>query len=294
MQEQAARRLVPLKGRLRQRIADFFRRGNRFFVEVSWPVDGHGKPKTGTGRFRYPIGYPADSHQARTGHGTYFNAPIASHNKRHGPARNEATNSELRAACEALLLDVLARHTIPRWGSNGLNPLVPSPGADNQDEAVRPLFAALASQGAMPTLTWAAATALFDARSRKAKVATWRAGVPRGAPETRRYRFIIPAPTWASETFDRALSVVSPRSELQLDPRTHTVIAKLLTDRQTSGFCELFVTFDQQDAFGRLTDGGNDYFDALSVPEAELAQPFVARAYLDLIQAGSQQRILRR
>ena len=146
----------------------------------------------------------------------------------------------------------------------------------------------------MPTLTWAAATALFDARSRKAKVATWRAGVPRGAPETRRYRFIIPAPTWASETFDRALSVVSPRSELQLDPRTHTVIAKLLTDRQTSGFCELFVTFDQQDAFGRLTDGGNDYFDALSVPEAELAQPFVARAYLDLIQAGSQQRILRR
>jgi hypothetical protein len=99
LQEQAARRLVLLKGRLRQRTADFFRRGNWFFVEVSWPVDGHGKPKTGTGRFRYPIGYPTDSHETRTGHGAYFNAPIASDNKRHGPARNEATNSELRAVC---------------------------------------------------------------------------------------------------------------------------------------------------------------------------------------------------
>ena len=140
LQEQAARRLVPLKGRLRQRVADFFRRGNRFFVEVSWPVDGNGKPRTGTGRFRYPIGYPADSHQARTGHGTYFNAPIASDNKRHGPARNEATNGELRAACEVLLIDVIACYAVPRWGPDGLNPLVPSPGADNQDEAVRPLL----------------------------------------------------------------------------------------------------------------------------------------------------------
>jgi hypothetical protein len=286
LQEQAARRLVPLKGRLRQRIADFFRRGNRFYVEVSWPVDGHGKPKTGTGRYRYPIGYPADSHEARTGHGAYFNAPIASDNKRHGPARNEATNSELRAACEALLIDVLARHVIPRWGSDGLNPLVPSPGADNQDQAVRPLLAALASQGAMPTLTWAAATALFDASSRKINVAARRAGLRRRAEETRRYRFIIPAPTWGSETFDRALSIVCPRSELQLDPRTHSAITELLTDQEMSGFGKVFVTFDENDAFSRLTAGGNGYFDALSAREAELADPFVARAYLDLIDAA--------
>lgn len=35
IQEQAARRLTPLKRSLRKRVADFFRRGNRFFVEVS-------------------------------------------------------------------------------------------------------------------------------------------------------------------------------------------------------------------------------------------------------------------
>ncbi|MGH6778731.1 MAG: HNH endonuclease [Bradyrhizobium sp.] len=286
LQEQAARRPVPIKGRLRERIADFFRRGGRFFVEVSWSVDGRGKPKTGTGRFRYPIGYPVDSHQARTGHGAHFNAPFASDNKRHGPARNEATNADLRVACEALLIDLLARHSVPRWGPDGLNPLVPSPGADNQDEAVRPLLAALASQGAMPTLAWTAAMALLEPRTRKSNAAARRIVVRPSAAEARRYRFIIPAPTWASDTFDSALSIISPRSELQLDPRTHTSIVELLTDRKTSGFGQTFVTFDEQDAFSRITDGGNDYFGAPSAPEAELALPVIARAYLDLIHSA--------
>lgn len=35
LQEQAARRLMPLQGRLRQRVADFFRHRGHFFVEVS-------------------------------------------------------------------------------------------------------------------------------------------------------------------------------------------------------------------------------------------------------------------
>jgi hypothetical protein len=61
--EQAARRLVPFNGRM-ERISDFFRRGNRVFVEVSWPVEKRGRPKTGIGRFRYPLGYPANSHEA--------------------------------------------------------------------------------------------------------------------------------------------------------------------------------------------------------------------------------------
>ena len=74
--EQAIRRLIPLKGQLRKRVADFFRRGRYFYVEVSWPIDGHGRPRTGTGRFRYPIGYPQDSHEARTGHGAHFNAQL--------------------------------------------------------------------------------------------------------------------------------------------------------------------------------------------------------------------------
>lgn len=290
LQEMAARRLIPLKGRLRQRIADFYRHKNRFFVEVSWPVDGHGKPQAGIGRFRYPIGYPADSHEARTGHSTYFNAPIASDNKRHSPARNEGTNGDLRRACEDLLIDVLARHTVPRWGADGLNPLIPSPGADNQDQAVRPLLAALAAQGAMPVLNWTAAVKRWDSKSHRRKSTTRRTKIPPAAARARRrYRFIVPAPTWERGAVDPALSIVSPWSELQLDPRTPGEIVELVADGSTDGFGEVFVTFDEDDAFSRLAEG-NDYFGSLSEPETDLAHLFIARAYLNVIHSALEQR----
>jgi hypothetical protein len=60
----------------------------------------------------------------------------------------------------------------------------------------------------------------------------------------------------------------------------------LLADQKTTGFGEVFVTFDEQDAFSRLTGDGNVYFDALATPDIDLAHPFIARAYLDLIHAA--------
>ena len=103
--EQAARRLVPLKGRLRQRIPDFFRRGRNFYVEVSWSIERSGKPQPKTGRYRYPIGFPQDSHEARTGHSAHFNAPIVCDNKRHGrPETRRRTRSygQLARRCSSI------------------------------------------------------------------------------------------------------------------------------------------------------------------------------------------------
>lgn len=282
LQEEAARRLLPLKGRLKERAADFFRRENRFFVEVSWPVDGRGKPRTGVGRFRYPIGYPANSHDARTGHSAFFNAPIASDTERHGPARNDATNKDLRAACEALLIDVLARHATPRWGADGLNPLVPDPESNNRDEAVRPLLATLARQNAIPTLDGRAALKLLLKGKRQAAHEPRRAG-HRTAAEPRRYWFVVPAATWERTTVHPSLSTVCPRSERQLDPRIDTAIIHLLTDGHTAGFYEHFVTFDENDALSRATREGNKYFGACPDPEREFTNPPIALAYLDVI-----------
>lgn len=285
LQEQAARRLVPLRGRLRQRVADFFRRGRYFFVEVSWPTDRRGRPRIGTGKFRYPIGYPQGSHEARTGHSAYFNAPIASDNKRHGPARNEATHAELRDACESLLTDVLARHLVPRWGAEGLNPLVPSSGADNHDQAIRPVLSALVNQGAMPVLNWRAASALVvKGRKGGAKATVRRIASRRDRKDEVRYRFVIPVATWAPDRIHSGLSLLCPRSEFQIDPRTHSDIVKLLTDGETSGFIDDFVTFDENDVFNRVTSGGNKYFGAVADPGIDFSEPFVARAYLDLIK----------
>ena len=289
LQEEAARRLLPLKGRLRKRAADFFRRGNRFFVEVSWPVDRRGKPRTGTGRFRYPIGYPEGSHEARTGHGAFFNAPIVSDTERHGPARNDATNRELHGACEALLVDVLAHHVIPRWGLNGLNPLVPSPESSNEDGAVRPLLAELATRDAMPTLKWRDAAGLvLKSKRRKAGASARLEAVRRRSGEPRKYRFVVPVTTWEPKVIHDSLSVICPRSERQLDPRVHQDIVRLLADHNTDGFCEEFITFDENDALSRAKGKDNQLFTACNDPEWEFAQTLIASFYLDVIETSIQ------
>ncbi len=282
--EQAARRLVPLKGRLRQRIPDFFRRGRHFYVEVSWSMDRFGKPKIGTGRYRYPIGFPQDSHEARTGHSAHFNAPIVCDNKRHRPARNEATNKELRAACEALLTDALARFAVPRWGAAGLNPLVPTPDTDSADEAIQSLLAALVSQGAMPVLKWReAAESLLKRKTQTLKAAIRRIAVRDGSARKRRYKLVIPMARWSLNTIHPSLAVLCPRSELQLDPRTHPEIVRLLRKEGTPGWCEDFITFDEDDAFTRMSSDGNKWFSGVSEPEREFAESLIARSCLDLI-----------
>ena len=284
--EQAARRLVPPQSRLSERAADFFRRGRNFFVEVSWPIDRRGKPTIGTGRFRYPIGYPRDSVEARTGHSAYFNAPITSDNARRGPAKNEATNIKLRRACESLLTDTIACYSVPQWGPQGLNPLVADTGAKDAYKTIRPLLASLVKQGAIPVLSWRKATdLLFKGKRRKIVTAARRIG-PRSASSKRaqRYRFVVPVLTWAEHAIHPSLSLLAPRSEKQLDPRVHPDILRLLTDGETDGFLHDFVTFDENAAFHRITGAGNDYFGAISDRQRVLAEPSVAHAHLDLIE----------
>ena len=284
VQEEAARRLLPLNGQLKQRIADFYRSRNRFFVEVSWPVDGRGKPRVGTGRFRYPIGYP-EGLRARTGHGASFNGPFVSDTERHGLARNNETNKKLHEACETLLVDIIARYTIPRWGPEGLNPLVPSPGSDNEDEAVRPLLAILARRGAMPTLGWRdAVDRVIKTKKRKASAGSRHVAIYRRPGEPNKYRFVAPVATWRREAIHSSLSVICPCSERQLDPRLHPDIVRLLADGHTDGFCEDFITFDEDDASVRAKGEGNRYFAASSNPEQEFAQPLIAHSYLDVIE----------
>ena len=284
LDERAARRLVPLQGCLKERTADFFRRGNRVYVEASWPIDKRGRPKVGIGRFRYPIGYPLNSREACTGHSTHFNAPFVSDNKRHYPIRNEETFNELCAACESLLVDVLACHTIPRWGAYGLLPLVPNPDGDTGDEAVRPLLAQLAKRGALPVLNWREATKLALKGKKQTKEAVARHLARRlGSTEAKRYRFVVPATTWERSTVHPTLSLLCSRSEKQLDLRAHPDIVRLLADCDTTGFADVFVTFDEKDVFDRVIGEGNKYFAKIADPGREFSEPIIARAYLDLI-----------
>ena len=285
LRERAVRRLVPLKGVLKKRVADYFRRERRFFVEASWPIDTKGKPRTGTGKYRYPIGYPLNSHEARTGHSTYFNAPFVSDKERHAPARHEATFGELREECESLLIDALAHYTIPRWQADGLKPVVPSSDADDGDKVVRPILAELAKKGVMPVVNWhKAAELVIKGRRGKRQRGGRQPAVRRYSKKERQYLFVVPALTWARDAVHPLLSLLCPRSEMQLHPRVHTDIVRLLTDDNTPGFAEDFVSFDENDAFDRVTAGGNRYFSGIADPEREFSEPFITKVYLDLIK----------
>lgn len=104
-----------------------------------------------------------------------------------------------------------------------------------------------------------------------------------------KYRFIVPAATWERSAVHSALSIISPPLERQIDPRIDPALLRLLADGHTDGFCDQFITFDEDDAFSRATGEGNQYFDAPCDQEQAFAQPFIARAYLDAIyQALSQ------
>ena len=284
LREQAVRRLVPLKGVLKDRVADFFCRGRRFFVEASWPIDATGKPRTGTGRYRYPIGYPVNSREVRTGHSTHFNAPFASDNERHAPAWNEATNIELREACESLLIDSLARYAIPRWKAKGLNPIVPSADIGEGNEVARVLLAVLAKRGALPVLNRRQAAELAVKGKKGRLKAFARQSVVRRSSTKRRYRFVVPGLTWARNAIHPALSLLCPPSEMQLDPRTHPDIIYLLADGNISGSGEVFVTFDETALVDCLTADENQYFGSIEDLKRELSEPFFARVYLDLIR----------
>ena len=204
--------------------------------------------------------------------------------QRHRPAHNDPTNKVLRQACETLLVDALARHTIPRWGARGLNPLVPSDGSDNADAAVRPLLATLAKQNRVPTISWRDAFRRMQKRKRKKGASSVGREFFRKRPRaTKKYRFVVPAPTWHEGTVHGPLSVVCPRAERQIDPRVDASLIGLFVDRDTDGFCEDFITFDETDALPRAKGKGNEYFAASENLVTDLAQPLFAASYLDVI-----------
>ena len=95
--------------------------------------------------------------------------------------------------------------------------------------------------------------------------------------------------TWSSDAIHPSISIICPRLELQLDPRTHPCIVDLLTDQKTPGFGEDFVTFDQRDVLHRVTAKGNDYFGPVVDPEREFSDPAIARSYLDVIRQALDQ-----
>ena len=290
--EQAVRRLIPLRGQLKARCPDFYRKGKQFTAEVSWATNKSGKPLARTGRFRYPIGYPPDSQEAYTGHGSSFNVPIISNSERHAPVANEETNYLLRTICDKLLVDALTCYTIPRWRADGLIPLVPNSTVENAIEIVSPLLTEIVNRKKLPLLSWHEATKA-STKSQRIKQSLHQLSRRKFPQEEKRYVFIIPHATWEDHSFNPTLSALCPRSEIQLDPRTPAELVKILTDyiydkdnsNNSTSFDENndFTAFDENDVICRITSDDNKWFGAIPNRRKEFAEPVLAKHYLDLI-----------
>ena len=135
-------------------------------------------------------------------------------------------------------------------------------------------------------LKWrAAAEAMIKGKKRQAKQSLRHIPASRDTIEKKRYRFVIPMATWSNDAIDPSLCLLCPRSEIQLDPRINRELVGLLVGDKAFDVGDKYVTFDQDDAFSRVTDGGNSYFGAIPDLERELTHPLIARSYLDLIRS---------
>ena len=216
--------------------------------------------------------------------GATFNAPIVSDTERHGPSPNDATNQELRKACEELLLEILARRLVRKWGPDAMALLFPDEITGSDGEDIRPLLASLANRGGIPTVTRKEAIRLLHKGKKSKRKLVLRGGARRaGGQEPSRYRFVIPEATWNKGAIQESLVLLSPGAERQLHPKIDPQIVRLLAHEDTSGWCETFVTFDENDVLARLSGQGNKFFEASPDPNAELADPSMAWAYLDVI-----------
>ena len=281
--EFAFRRMVPLHGRLRERVPDFYRRGDKFFVEVSWPVDRRGAPTDGIGRYRYPIGYPITSTKSVTGHSVFYNAPIVSDTERHGPAKSDPTNEDVLGACRELLTDVLERFALPKWRTRALNQIAPaSPTADAAADT-KVLLASLAAGNALPTLKWSEVVSLqLKGKTKRAKAASLKRLERAEDKHPNRYNFIIPIATWDAGMVSKSLAIVAPRNERQLDPKIDLALLALLVDHEANGFGSAYITFDENDAIARVAHEGNSYFDGCDTTSA-LSDPLIAASYLSVV-----------
>ena len=177
----------------------------------------------------------------------------------------------------------MTRHLVPKWGADGLNPLVPGSGKDQSDEAIRPLLAVLAARGAMPILSWrAAGELLFRREKQKFQSLARRLSAGRSGKETKRYKFIVPAATWEGNSIHRGLALLSPRAELQLDSRVHRTVVGLLTDGKTPGYGEHFVALTEDEVVSRVTGKAEEH---VSVDlQRDFSEPLLARSCIALIK----------
>lgn len=292
--ERASLRSIARPKDISRDVSPFYEDGRRLLVEVSWAEDPKGKPLSARGALRYPISYPDTGEASLSGFAAHYSAPFASDTERHGLAgQASAWNSELREACDDLLLDSL-KQLLRRHGSRALVLLDPEHAPINR---LRPAVLALRERDALPVRRAKTFQPLLTRKIKQSEAIKKRSGtarrteaprlIPRGA------KLVIPSYLGDGATHSHELAQAAPDDCWLLHPDVPSRIREILTDDDQPGWMDDRITFDENDALNRLRGighAGDDFFpwSDESAWRAGIGNVLKVRACLDaILRAGS-------
>jgi hypothetical protein len=102
------------------RMSRFFRRNRRVFGEISWGVDGKGRPLPCAGMLRYPIGFPQGDHAAFSCHGFHISGPFIPDTARHGITDSAGRNTSIISQGRVAFARLLKQYLLPHYGPRAL------------------------------------------------------------------------------------------------------------------------------------------------------------------------------
>jgi len=283
VRERACFFALSLPSKVPKEIPSFYRASRGFLGEIAWSVNSRGTPVQTCGHLRYPITYPAKTTTARNWLGVHYSGPYVSDLERHGISESAKTlNSYITESCDAMLIKLLHKVLIPRFGPKALTLLV-DPGAPNNERLLR-MVEYILEAGSIPLLPRMLRTKKGNRRASKRSRKRMRFG-PYKRRNGETARFVIPCFTWKPAKVSALLSELCPIEEEQIHPKTPEEIVGILTDGDCVGHCEDHVEFNEQDLIKRLRLAPDAYFEWPSDKawRAELGNPDIAIKYLDVV-----------
>ncbi|HEY0312893.1 MAG TPA: hypothetical protein VGC56_10410 [Allosphingosinicella sp.] len=247
--------------------ASFAVGGKRLFakdgivLEVAWGTDRQGRLRNETGRLRYPVSYPEQAAEARTGMGFHYSGPFVSDTERYDlAAQSQAWNGKVVEACDGLAAACLTGFLLKRRSAAALE-----------------LFAHVAqSERLTKFVVQALATRTLPAVDGSGKPVL----VKRGA------QLVVPAHVGQASTWSRKLAAVAPPGSAILHPDPPSPIVALLAGGKCPGWSENHLTFDEFDVIDRLKSREAQHFPWRSDAEwrSTLGGAVSARAHLEAVE----------
>ena len=221
-----------------------------YFAEVSWKINNHKDPVQTQGHRRYPIAYAGGEHSALTQLGFHFSGPYISDLERHGAIDIDRFNGSIDNACKSKLIAVLRHKLIPQYGAHVMKLLIDP--LNPNEETLRDMTERMLNAKVFPLVKYRPSEKRTGQRIKVDRGKSVIHFGPRKVSKVGFRRLVIPMFTWENDKVSPLLALLCPVEEDQIDPSVPGPILKLLGHKDTKGWCEDHITFDENDVIERF------------------------------------------